>query len=129
MPHVWRGSQEGPAVVATKGKRTQDKADKAYTLTCSFCGEQHRRRSKELAACREAHRKGRPVERAPAPPVVRDERNKDEPASAYLRDPLRGDKRAHTIVKMTRSGWPPRKIAKTLDISVDVVKDTLARIA
>jgi hypothetical protein len=81
------------------GKRTR-------TVTCSFCGQEHRRRSKELADCRARARKGLPPVQPPPPSA----------------------KRAHLIAKELRAGKPHRKIAKHFGVPVDEVRDVAKRI-
>ncbi len=111
--------------MSKKSKRTLDKSDTKRTVQCSFCGGEHRRRSRELDECRTRHRKGLPV--AAEVEVARNEAAKGDEATRYRTDPLRGDTRAHSIMKRHRSGWPARKIAKSLDVKLDIVQDVIAR--
>jgi hypothetical protein len=110
---------------ATKKQRVAGATTR--TVVCSFCGEPHRRRSRELDECRARHRDGKPspepFARATAEP------RRGTPTTRYDTDPLRGNKRAHSIARKHREGMDDRKIAKSLNVSLAEVRDVLRVIA
>lgn len=91
------------------------------TVTCSFCGREHRRNSKELRECRRNARRGKEPAADTSAGANGAPRRQGAPSTRYEVDPLRGDKRAHAIAKKLRQGWPARKIAKHLNVPVETV--------
>jgi hypothetical protein len=102
------------------GTRAKRAGDLKRTVTCNFCGKQHRRKSRELRECRRRHRHGQ-GEATTA--TKRDAQARPGSATTrYQTDPLRGDKLAHAIAKKLRAGMAPRKVAKHLNLSLATVQ-------
>lgn len=100
--------------MAKKSKRTLDKSDTTRTVICSFCGKEHRRRSKEIAECRDRHRRG--LGPAPVSPV------RESSAARTLASPEKKHPQAVAIRRLTKDGHSPRRIAKVLDLNIAEVQ-------
>lgn len=110
----------------TGNSRALMKGDPTRYVICSFCGQPHRRRGKEVRECRRRAGRGQgPV--TPPPPAVPVARSSGA-RTHYDSDPLRGDKSAHAIARKLRAGWTPRKIAKYMGLPVGAVEDVMAKL-
>jgi transposase-like protein len=111
----------------TRKNHAKRVGDLTRTATCPFCGGEHRRKSAEARECRKRARAGKPP-LEPPPPKESQPARRGSPTTLYENDPLRGDKRAHLIARLARQGWPTRKIAKRVSVSVSEVNEVLERI-
>lgn len=105
--------------MAKKSKRTLDKADMKRTVTCSFCGGEHRRRSKELTECRRTRGDTANIGVADK---TKPTRRAGSEVTRYANDPVGGNPLAHAARKYAKAGWPARKIAKTLNRNLNEVR-------
>jgi hypothetical protein len=105
--------------------RAKRRGELRRMVRCPFCGQEHRRRSKEQRECRQRHRAGKPPPPSAAP-SRREEARPGSEVTRYETDPLKGDKRAHAIARKLRYGKPPRQVAKELSVPVKIVREVEA---
>jgi hypothetical protein len=95
--------------------------DLKRTATCPFCGDEHRRGSKEQRECRQRSRRGKaPAEPAPVPAAG--ERHAGSPTTHYRK---KAASWALAARKAKKAGWPDGKIAKRFGVSVADVRKAL----
>ncbi len=88
-------------------------------VVCNFCGQLHRHHGKDAKECRDRRGKSQDPMTALPQPTSQQQRKQG--------DVLKGDQNAHTIARKLRQGWSPRHIAKHMGVSIDVVRDVMAK--
>jgi hypothetical protein len=108
--------------------RQKENGELRRTFTCPFCGEQHRKKSREGRECRQRVRRGKEPVGKPEPEPDGAQRREGSEVTHYLNDPLKGNARSHAIAKGLRRGWSERKVAKRMSVPLDEVKEVAARL-
>jgi hypothetical protein len=101
----------------------KQKGDLKRDVICNFCGQSHRRKSKEARECRRRARSGQQPPSAPGPLAAPSTARKGSEVTRYTTDPLGGDKQAHAVARQLRGGVPSRTIAKRMGLPLRRVLD------
>lgn len=100
--------------------------ERTRTLTCKWCGGEHRRGSKEARECRKTRGKSAEVVQHEKPTQ---ERRPGDQMTRYETDPLKGDKIGHAIAKRLRMGQSERKTAKLFNVSLERVREVSRKVS